>query len=142
MGPLTPIIGLRRLALAAGLRHNAEIGQPGLCFSAYGHTFGINHLAVPIPYHHSNLQLEEMIYYVLRQPTVSRETSTARTSTASGGWLLRPESRSRSARNLQLVDSVMSSRHPDVIELVRRAVLIGFAGLAAAGCSGGKSASP
>ena len=62
MGPLTPIIGLRRLALAAGLRHNAEIGQPGLCFSAYGHTFGINHLAVPIPYHHSNLQLEEMIY--------------------------------------------------------------------------------
>src|SRR6266540_3936411 len=44
------------------LRHNAEIGQPGLCFSAYGHKFGINHLAVPIPYHHSNLQLEEMIY--------------------------------------------------------------------------------
>jgi hypothetical protein len=33
MGPLTPIIGLRLLALAAGLRHNAEIGQPGLCFS-------------------------------------------------------------------------------------------------------------
>src|SRR6266498_1450751 len=28
MGPLTPIIGLRLLALAAGLRHNAEIGQP------------------------------------------------------------------------------------------------------------------
>ena len=25
-------------------RHNAEIGQPGLCFSAYGHKFGINHL--------------------------------------------------------------------------------------------------
>src|SRR2546429_9257943 len=45
MGPLTPIIGLRLLALAAGLRHNAEIGQPGLCFSAYGHKFGINHLA-------------------------------------------------------------------------------------------------
>src|SRR5436309_909846 len=44
MGPLTPIIGLRLLALAAGLRHNAEIGQPGLCFSAYGHKFGINHL--------------------------------------------------------------------------------------------------
>src|SRR5439155_25279069 len=44
MGPLTPIIGLRLLALAAGLRHNAEIGQPGLCFSAYGHEFGINHL--------------------------------------------------------------------------------------------------
>src|SRR6266496_3911389 len=44
-GPLTPIIGLRLLALAAGLRHNAEIGQPGLCFSAYGHKFGINHLA-------------------------------------------------------------------------------------------------
>jgi hypothetical protein len=41
---LTPIIGLRLLALAAGLRHNAEIGQPGLCFSAYGHKFGINHL--------------------------------------------------------------------------------------------------
>src|SRR5881396_2820512 len=41
MGPLTPIIGLRLLALAAGLRHNAEIGQPGLCFSAYGHKFGI-----------------------------------------------------------------------------------------------------
>src|SRR2546421_5813304 len=44
MGPLTPIIGLRLLALAAGLRHNAEIGQPGLCFSAYGHKFGIKHL--------------------------------------------------------------------------------------------------
>ena len=44
MGPLTPIIGLRLLALAAGLRHNAEIGQPGLCFSAYVHKFGINHL--------------------------------------------------------------------------------------------------
>jgi hypothetical protein len=44
MGPLTPIIGLRLLALAARLRHNAEIGQPGLCFSAYGHKFGINHL--------------------------------------------------------------------------------------------------
>jgi hypothetical protein len=43
-GALTPIIGLRLLALAAGLRHNAEIGQPGLCFSAYGHKFGINHL--------------------------------------------------------------------------------------------------
>jgi hypothetical protein len=43
-GLLTPIIGLRLLALAAGLRHNAEIGQPGLCFSAYGHKFGINHL--------------------------------------------------------------------------------------------------
>src|SRR5437867_2107837 len=41
MGHLTPIIGLRLLALAAGLRHNAEIGQPGLCFSAYGHKFGI-----------------------------------------------------------------------------------------------------
>jgi hypothetical protein len=40
-GALTPIIGLRLLALAAGLRHNAEIGQPGLCFSAYGHKFGI-----------------------------------------------------------------------------------------------------
>jgi hypothetical protein len=46
MGPLTPIIGLRLLALAAGLRHNAEIDQPGLCFSAYGHKFGINHLAL------------------------------------------------------------------------------------------------
>jgi len=46
MGPLTPIIGLRLLALAAGLRHNAEIGQPGLCFSAYGHKFGINHLGL------------------------------------------------------------------------------------------------
>jgi hypothetical protein len=34
---LTPIIGLRLLALGAGLRHNPEIGQPGLCFSAYGH---------------------------------------------------------------------------------------------------------
>ena len=43
-GALTLIIGLRLLALAAGLRHNAEIGQPGLCFSAYGHKFGINHL--------------------------------------------------------------------------------------------------
>jgi hypothetical protein len=43
-GALTPIIGLRLLALAAGLRHNAEIGQPGLCFNAYGHKFGINHL--------------------------------------------------------------------------------------------------
>jgi len=43
-GALTPIIGLRLLALAAGLRHNAEIGQPGLCFSAYGYRFGINHL--------------------------------------------------------------------------------------------------
>jgi len=42
MGPLTPILGLRLLALAAGFRHNAEIGQPGLCFSAYGHKFGIN----------------------------------------------------------------------------------------------------
>jgi hypothetical protein len=30
-------VGLRLLALAAGLRHNAEIGQPGRCFSAYGH---------------------------------------------------------------------------------------------------------
>src|SRR5438552_7330698 len=46
-GALTPIIGLRLLALAAGLRHNAEIGQPGLCFSAYGHKFGINHLVPP-----------------------------------------------------------------------------------------------
>src|SRR6266508_2594379 len=46
-GALTPIIGLRLLALAAGLRHNAEIGQPGLCFSAYGHKFGINHLGPP-----------------------------------------------------------------------------------------------
>src|SRR5213078_4767971 len=45
-GALTPIIGRRLLALAAGLRHNAEIGQPGLCFSAYGHKFGINHLAL------------------------------------------------------------------------------------------------
>src|SRR3954454_22484274 len=42
---LLPIIGLRLLALAAGLRHNAEIGQPGLCYSAYGHKFGINHLS-------------------------------------------------------------------------------------------------
>src|SRR6266540_7457172 len=50
MGPLTPIIGLRLLALAAGLRHNAEIGQPGLCFSAYGHKFGINHLAASLPW--------------------------------------------------------------------------------------------
>jgi hypothetical protein len=41
---LTPIIRLRLLALAAGLRHNAEIGQPGLYFSPYGHKFGINHL--------------------------------------------------------------------------------------------------
>jgi hypothetical protein len=49
MGPLTPIIGLRLLALAAGLRHNAEIGQPGLCFSAYGLKFGINHLALILP---------------------------------------------------------------------------------------------
>src|SRR5206468_10533378 len=33
------------------LRHNAEIGQPGLCFSAYGHKFGINHLdAVLAPF--------------------------------------------------------------------------------------------
>src|SRR5256885_1574583 len=48
MGPLTPIIGLRLLALAAGLRHNAEIGQPGLCFSAYGHKFGINHLVLQL----------------------------------------------------------------------------------------------
>src|SRR4051794_1760866 len=30
-------VGLRLLSLAAGLRHNAEIGQPGRCFSAYGH---------------------------------------------------------------------------------------------------------
>lgn len=30
-------VGLRLLALAAGLWHNAEIGQPGRCFSAYGH---------------------------------------------------------------------------------------------------------
>jgi hypothetical protein len=30
-------VGLRLLALAAGLRHNAEIGQSGRCFSAYGH---------------------------------------------------------------------------------------------------------
>ena len=30
-------VGLRLLALAAGLRHNAEISQPGRCFSAYGH---------------------------------------------------------------------------------------------------------
>jgi hypothetical protein len=29
-------VGLRLLALAAGLRHNAETGQPGRCFSAYG----------------------------------------------------------------------------------------------------------
>src|SRR5437762_1477925 len=48
MGPLTPIIGLRLLALAAGLRHDAEIGQPGLCFSAYGHKFGINHLEATV----------------------------------------------------------------------------------------------
>jgi hypothetical protein len=37
MGALAPTIGPRPLALAAGLRHNAEIGQPGRCFSAYGH---------------------------------------------------------------------------------------------------------
>src|SRR5881392_4084239 len=43
-GALTPIIGLRLLALAAGLRHNAEIGQPGLCFRSYGHKFRIKHL--------------------------------------------------------------------------------------------------
>ena len=30
-------VGLRLLALAAGLWHNAEIGQPGRSFSAYGH---------------------------------------------------------------------------------------------------------
>jgi hypothetical protein len=30
-------VGLRLLALAAGLWHNAEIGQPGRCFSAYAH---------------------------------------------------------------------------------------------------------
>jgi hypothetical protein len=48
-GTLTPIIGLRLLALAAGLRHNAGIGQPGLCFSAYGHKFGINHLGGAVP---------------------------------------------------------------------------------------------
>jgi len=30
-------VGLRLLALAAGLWHNAEIGEPGRCFSAYGH---------------------------------------------------------------------------------------------------------
>src|SRR5204862_6693350 len=47
-GPLTPIIGLRLLALAAGLRHNAEIAQPGLCFSAYGHKFGNNLVSPPI----------------------------------------------------------------------------------------------
>jgi hypothetical protein len=35
-GPV-PASGCRLLALAAGLRHNAEIGQPGQCFSAYGH---------------------------------------------------------------------------------------------------------
>jgi hypothetical protein len=46
MGPLTPIILLRLLALATGLRHNVDIGQPGLCFSAHGHKFGINHLVV------------------------------------------------------------------------------------------------
>src|SRR5215218_1698864 len=51
-GALTPIIGLRLLALAAGLRHNAEIGQPGLCFSAYGHKFGINHLAPRLAHRH------------------------------------------------------------------------------------------
>ena len=33
-GLLTVMIRLRLLALAAGLRHDAEIGQPGLCFSA------------------------------------------------------------------------------------------------------------
>jgi len=36
-GPLTSKIGLRLLAFAAGLRRNAQIGQPGLCFSVYGH---------------------------------------------------------------------------------------------------------
>src|SRR5262249_48803288 len=46
-GALTPIIGLRLLALAPGLRHNPQIGQPGRCFSAYGHKFGINHLGGP-----------------------------------------------------------------------------------------------
>jgi hypothetical protein len=30
-------VGLRLLALAAGLWHNAKIGQPGRCFSAYAH---------------------------------------------------------------------------------------------------------
>jgi hypothetical protein len=30
-------VGLRLLALAAGLWHNAEIGQPGRCFRAYAH---------------------------------------------------------------------------------------------------------
>src|SRR5437773_7019122 len=52
-GALTPISGLRLLALAAGLRHNAEIGQPGLCFSAYGHKFGINHLVVSLRSSHA-----------------------------------------------------------------------------------------
>src|SRR5213595_1575334 len=57
MGPLTPIIGIRLLALAAGLRHNAEIGQPGLCFSAYSHKFGINHLAAAATERHERLAL-------------------------------------------------------------------------------------
>src|SRR5205807_1754190 len=55
-GPLTPIIGLRLLALAAGLPHNAEIGQPGLCFSAYGHKFGINHPDVRVTARRSQMR--------------------------------------------------------------------------------------
>jgi len=37
-------VALRLLALAAGLVHNHEIGNPGRHFAAYGYRFGINHL--------------------------------------------------------------------------------------------------
>src|SRR5438046_1375401 len=53
-GTLTTITGLRLLALAARLRHDAEICQPGLCFSPYGHELGINHLTTGQPVEHGH----------------------------------------------------------------------------------------
>jgi len=77
MGPLTPIIALRLLALAAGLRHNAEIGQPGLCFSAYGHKFGINHPHV----HHEHTDA----FYVLEGELTFETGREAETITVPAG---------------------------------------------------------
>jgi hypothetical protein len=49
MGPLTAIIWLRLLALAAGRRHNAETGQPWLCFSGYRSRCETERLPEPDP---------------------------------------------------------------------------------------------
>jgi hypothetical protein len=66
-------VGLRLLALAAGLRHNAEIGQPSRCLSAYGHQFGINHLGVkPLALRQALVRYERKGNIVMAERTRAR----------------------------------------------------------------------